>query len=84
MPIGEESGVGNIFRLMEVMCQELRDLSYTLNNKSVPKTAKLPNNHRPLYQNFVFSRMLWSKLVQYRLSIAIYLKVPVQGSANYS
>lgn len=67
MPKGKESEVCSIFRLMEVMCLELRGLSYIIGNESVPKNAKSPNGHRPLYQNFVFSRMLWSKLIGQRL-----------------
>ena len=50
----------SVFKLMDTACTTLAQVSYLSHNKSV-KDSPLPNGHRRLYENFVFTRMLWSK-----------------------
>ena len=51
----------SIFHQLEQTCLELADLSYKIQISAVCNVGELPNGMKPVYKNFVYSRMLWSK-----------------------
>ena len=59
--LGEE--VIGAFRLMDKACTSLSRFSYDMHIRSV-KDPPLPNEHPCLYENFLYTRMLWSKYLK--------------------
>ena len=57
--LGEKN---DVFKLMDIVCTKFAEVSYQIHNMSV-KDSPLPNGHRRLYENFVYTRMLWSKYI---------------------
>lgn len=60
-PDGDEERLSSVFSTMEVACLELAEVSYKVRNSSIAEAPTLPNGHRPLYRNFLYTRMLWGK-----------------------
>ena len=61
---GEGDKNCSVFHLLEQACLEMADVSYkiqTTQGSRIGGVANLPNGLKPLYKNFVYSRMLWSK-----------------------
>ena len=48
-----------MFHQLELACLDLADLSYKIRISDVVKVVS--NRMKPVYKNFVYSRMLWSK-----------------------
>ncbi len=57
----DEDKLCSAFHLLEQACLELAEVSYKINNSNITDVATLPNGHRPVYGNFIYSRMLWGK-----------------------
>ena len=59
----------SIFPLLKRVCLKMADVSYKIHTSKMTIARDLPNGLQPLYKNFVYSRMLWSKsvLLVYRL-----------------
>lgn len=62
-PDGDTDKNSLIFHLLEQACIEMADVSYKIQISRSSSAEKLPNGFRPLYKNFVYSRMLWCKSV---------------------
>ena len=62
-PDGDADMNSSVFHLLEQVCLEMAEVSYTFQMAQISNASKLPNGLKPLYKNFVYSRMLWSKLV---------------------
>ena len=60
-PDGEEDRNCSVFHLFEQACLELAEVSYKIRNSRIADVQPLPNGHRPVYKNFLYSRMLWGK-----------------------
>lgn len=56
-PDGDEDRLCRVFYLLEVACLELAEVSYQLHN--MPKQT---GKNKPLYANFLYSRMMWGEL----------------------
>ena len=55
----EEDQDCNAFYLIQKACMKLAEVSYQANDARITQTHR----SKPLYQNFLFSRMLWSEYV---------------------
>ncbi len=62
-PADDADKNSSVFHLLEQVCLEMAEVSYKIQMAPLSKASKLPNGLKPLYKNFVYSRMLWSKLV---------------------
>ena len=60
-PDGDEERTSSVFNIMEQACMELAEVSYKLHNSSIVDAPPLSNGHRPLFKNFLYSRMLWGE-----------------------
>ena len=60
-PDGDEDRNCSVFHILEQACFELAEVSYKINNSRIAEVSNLSNGHRPLYRNFLYSRMLWGK-----------------------
>jgi hypothetical protein len=58
---GDEDRNCSVFHLLEQACFELAEVSYKINNSRIAEAQPLSNGHRPVYRNFLFSRMLWGE-----------------------
>lgn len=61
---GDDDKNCSIFHFLEQACFELAEVSYKINNSRMVDAQNLPSGHRPLYRNFLYSRMLWGKGVR--------------------
>ena len=62
-PDGDADKNSLVFHLLEQVCLEMAEVSYKIQMAQISNASKLPNDMKPLYKNFVYSRMLWSKLM---------------------
>lgn len=53
----------SVFFLLEQACFELANMSYNIHYAGKDGIRKLVNGRESLYENFLYSRMLWSKWV---------------------
>ena len=63
---GSDGNVYSVFTLLKKACLELANISYKVCSRNIHKDAVLPDG---LYSNFLYSRMMWSKLFLYYTSL---------------
>ena len=62
-PDNSEDKQVSTFQQLELACLELDEVLYKVHIVSVANAGDLPNGFKPVYRGFVYSRMLWSKLL---------------------
>ena len=64
-PNGDEDQQSSVFYILEQACLELANLSYSyrVQNTDTANAPMLDDKSRPLYKNFIYSRMLWGKVL---------------------
>lgn len=61
---GDEDRHCSAFHLLEQACLEMAEVSYKVHNSNITEVQVLSNGQRPLYRNFLYSRMLWGEWVE--------------------